>query len=1592
MDFHGLKRKKLQALCKKHRIPANLKNSQMAERLYTLLKDEKPTKMGKSCLKNLNDVETDEEVVLKKVKFSPQNETFFFEKTDPREMRLLARKERGFQKPEIEENPVSFSGNSSVGEVKNVGNVEKPAERIQRRKSMVVNSDTVLNSKAVNNVEKPVERVLRRRSVVVTPSAVLQPKIVDDVVKPVERILRRRSVVVKTNAVLDSKIVDTVVKPVERILRRRSVVVKKNAVLDSKIVDTVVKPVERVLRRKSVVGNVEKQCGERGVWENNLKSHGKKTGVEDIVLSPCIEEGKLSRIGEQGASAEADRQSDKLVDLVVERKQLKRTKLLADIAVNVDNGVGVSERNNLAEEGQVRRSTRQVQNLTASGCKSGSKKEKNDGVLDQAVVQKVQQNSPEMGPGAKKGKRGRKITVLIDCSTENPGAVEIGYVVDKETILGDSAPAQSLSESEEHNINEQYHATGHSISAEKKVENVKESTDLSPKSSEKLYVMFNTLEDSKDKRDSIDKFPKKAVDYQGLLLQKSGNIEAEGSMQVSEVKESFVADKSCYNDTAFTPLSNLKGQFSDTMFDFLAEQTCAGADEPTCHSTMKPSMPGSDEVDDSVREKASGALSELRGGMSDIVIDNSEELKCYNQNKNELLSKQEHECEKFPCSSDSSKNENAVGDEVFNCASAISERSNANAKPVEQELAAGSCDGKFREVEQTFPELLLDLGSSNFVSSEVVLVPEASIEANVQSPIGAKRLSLSSNALAASLIKPMEEGKYINVVKQTWFCGIDSSSSNGEDPHVVQLRNRCDSSYLQSEVDGEISVLSGSVKKGEDSCKETRRGEIACSDNSIKVNTFAEEDNPICAEQLHEVNVNLEAAGNIITNSNKSSDLKSEKAAWDAFPLSNGGKTPVLFQEGNSAQIAYEDNVCPGVMGSTRDKAFECISDKTKYLKQTSVDAVTNIKHDISFPKNNCSDPVISEDRELSEASHPENAVSCLDVESICVEVSERNLTVDTINAIDKLEFHLEDDDTSADRKILLQKETFHQQGNLCDNFNAQSCELSVLSGSMMEESHKETPRGDVTCVTNDGNVEYVSESDKYVTNMQPEDPKSFYEPYFQNLVSVDDITNNSQSEDLESERIACATEENLRAWCDKVETPVLFQKIKPTDIEVEGNTLVYDAHIRKNVSECIKTVSEQTKDLEHIVADDAEDRNDDVILCAENNVITFAESSYIKNAISSADFKSISSEISEKNLIEGTVDETSAYVNNNTCNIPVEPMVNQMPKVSHARDASLFTTQEKIDFRLKNDNFISQASKSADSVENKVESLAQETGYVEEAEGANTCGNESPESINCDKLDGALRQTSTQHTTFVGSVKEFEYLFKQAGSVVGATEGANSYEKESLKSNSERESGEDVELGVVVLEEGKSDVRVCSGHSAGKDFGSYCSLKTNSGKSSLGDAALVLDDDSGTIAPACPPPIDRKSTCYFADVCAATSEVASDSLQISEENKWNDVLQNACIGDIEGLHSGDKVEPESEKSDACVSSRDTEYQGLISSPFSFVNGKKVGTGSNYDADIAEPREDNYLPMVESHYFCENEKGSTDIEVALEYVPEYQSH
>ncbi|XP_059454339.1 uncharacterized protein LOC132184645 isoform X2 [Corylus avellana] len=82
--LHGMKRKQLQALCKKHGVPANLTNRQMADRLSLLLKEEgNPIIQGQSCSNDLGEISSENESKVvdknaKKVRFSPENETFIF--------------------------------------------------------------------------------------------------------------------------------------------------------------------------------------------------------------------------------------------------------------------------------------------------------------------------------------------------------------------------------------------------------------------------------------------------------------------------------------------------------------------------------------------------------------------------------------------------------------------------------------------------------------------------------------------------------------------------------------------------------------------------------------------------------------------------------------------------------------------------------------------------------------------------------------------------------------------------------------------------------------------------------------------------------------------------------------------------------------------------------------------------------------------------------------------------------------------------------------------------------------------------------------------------------------------------------------------------------------------------------------------------------------------------------------------------------------------------------------------------------------------------------------------------------------------------
>ncbi|KAG2663074.1 hypothetical protein I3760_16G009800 [Carya illinoinensis] len=82
--FHSMKRKQLQVLCKKHGVPANLTNREMADRLTLLIEDvEEPINKGQSCSKDLGEIgSANDSKIVKKVKFSPENETFIFVGSD----------------------------------------------------------------------------------------------------------------------------------------------------------------------------------------------------------------------------------------------------------------------------------------------------------------------------------------------------------------------------------------------------------------------------------------------------------------------------------------------------------------------------------------------------------------------------------------------------------------------------------------------------------------------------------------------------------------------------------------------------------------------------------------------------------------------------------------------------------------------------------------------------------------------------------------------------------------------------------------------------------------------------------------------------------------------------------------------------------------------------------------------------------------------------------------------------------------------------------------------------------------------------------------------------------------------------------------------------------------------------------------------------------------------------------------------------------------------------------------------------------------------------------------------------------------------
>ncbi|CAH8370998.1 unnamed protein product [Eruca vesicaria subsp. sativa] len=106
MDFHGMNRRNLQILCKKHGIPANLKNIEMANRLASLFqKEDEETVTETKVSPEEDSVEADdgikeeeEDLVVsrkgKKVRFSPEsdNQVFEFTRSVKKNVRTIRRK------------------------------------------------------------------------------------------------------------------------------------------------------------------------------------------------------------------------------------------------------------------------------------------------------------------------------------------------------------------------------------------------------------------------------------------------------------------------------------------------------------------------------------------------------------------------------------------------------------------------------------------------------------------------------------------------------------------------------------------------------------------------------------------------------------------------------------------------------------------------------------------------------------------------------------------------------------------------------------------------------------------------------------------------------------------------------------------------------------------------------------------------------------------------------------------------------------------------------------------------------------------------------------------------------------------------------------------------------------------------------------------------------------------------------------------------------------------------------------------------------------------------------------------------------------
>lgn len=310
-----MKRKQLQALCKQHGVPANSTNLEMADRLSLFFKEkEKPVTQGRSCLKNLDGIDSlnDSNAVTcdpKRVRFSPENETFEFEDSEiDREntpARTRAARAARRSRVRLAKEKVSPVG-ANAGNSESCEETKGTLNRITRHRGQKVIEGHAVKASSPLVKEKGAKKGTKIKSTVseiVDKSAKLSPVLeMDDNARgkengrPIRRQLRSREVVVENASELGNE--DSIIpkkNPVQTRSKRRNPKDSNEVLTTDEISEDIISEGEG---EKIETGKVFRQSKRKAIEDGECELFGGELGKRKTV-------GRITRFRAQLVGREA---------------------------------------------------------------------------------------------------------------------------------------------------------------------------------------------------------------------------------------------------------------------------------------------------------------------------------------------------------------------------------------------------------------------------------------------------------------------------------------------------------------------------------------------------------------------------------------------------------------------------------------------------------------------------------------------------------------------------------------------------------------------------------------------------------------------------------------------------------------------------------------------------------------------------------------------------------------------------------------------------------------------------------------------------------------------------------------------------------------------------------------------------------------------------------------------------------------------------------------------------------------------------------------------------------------------------------------